>query len=94
MATRNYAREYRQYHGKPDNIKERAQRVMARRALMKDGVVRKGDGMDVDHTVPLSKGGTSEKTNLRPVPKSENRSFARTSTGALKSQTSARERKR
>jgi len=91
---RNYQREYELYHGRPDKIKERAQRVMARRKLAEQGKVSKGDGMDVDHARPLSKGGTSAAGNLRVVPKSENRSFARTATSKLKSQTSKRERSR
>lgn len=82
---RNYGDEYKAYHGKPEQIKKRALRVKARRMLEKDGRVRKGDGMDVDHVTPLSKGGGSGLSNLRVRPKSENRSFPRTRTGAMKS---------
>jgi hypothetical protein len=42
----------------------------------------------------MSKGGKSKLSNLRAVPQSENTSFARTKTGALKSQISTRERKK
>lgn len=81
---RNYVNEYREYHGKPEQVKKRALRVKARRMMEKAGRVRKGDGKDVDHVTPLSKGGGSGMSNLRAVPKSQNRSFARTRTGAMK----------
>jgi hypothetical protein len=59
---------------------------------MKAGLVKKGDGKDVDHKTPLSKGGGNNKGNLRVVSASENRSFSRNRDGSLKSQTSKRER--
>lgn len=85
---RSYVDEYKDYHSKPEQIKKRAQRTMARRRLMKAGKVAKGDGMDVDHITPLSKGGSSADSNLRVVPKAKNRSFPRTSTGAMKARKS------
>jgi hypothetical protein len=65
MATRDYKKEYAEYHGKPEQIANRAERVKARRLMEKTGAAKKGDGKDVDHIRPLSKGGTSAKTNLR-----------------------------
>ena len=65
MATRDYKKEYAEYHGKPEQIANRAERVKARRTIEKTGAAKKGDGKDVDHIRPLSKGGTSAKTNLR-----------------------------
>lgn len=65
MATRNYKKEYAEYHGKPEQIANRAERVKARRMMEKTGAAQKGDGKDVDHIKPLSKGGTSAKSNLR-----------------------------
>ncbi len=65
MATRDYKKEYAEYHGKPEQIANRAERVKARRTMEKTGAAKKGDGKDVDHIRPLSKGGTSAKTNLR-----------------------------
>lgn len=59
--------------------------------MEKAGKVHKGDGKDVDHTKPLSKGGTNSPSNYRVVSASTNRSFSRTSNGGLKSQTSRRE---
>ena len=84
--------EYDKYQGSEEQKKRRALRNKARRQLEREGKVHKGDGMDVDHTVPLSKGGAPGTTNLRVVPKGENRSFARTSSGALKTQKSKREK--
>ena len=65
MATRDYKKEYAEYHGKPEQIANRAERVKAWRMMEKTGAAKKGDGKDVDHIRPLSKGGTSAKTNLR-----------------------------
>ena len=88
---RDYKKEY-EYHGTPEQIAKRTKRVLDRRKMEGEGKVKKGGGMDVDHIRPLSKGGSSGIANLRAVPKAENRSFARTSTRAVKSQTSKRER--
>lgn len=46
---RNYAKEYADYHAKPEQIKRRAGRNKARRKLAKAGRVSKGDGKDVHH---------------------------------------------
>jgi 5-methylcytosine-specific restriction endonuclease McrA len=81
---RNYKSEYEKYQGTPEQIHNRAKRNKARRELMQDGRVAKGDGMDVDHKTPLSKGGSTSKANLRVRSKSANRSFSRTSKGAIK----------
>jgi hypothetical protein len=62
---RNYKQEYAEFHGKPEQVKKRAQRVKARRMLEKEGTVSKGDGKDVDHIKPLKSGGTSARGNLR-----------------------------
>jgi 5-methylcytosine-specific restriction endonuclease McrA len=69
---RNYRREYDTYHGTPEQRRLRALRNQARRQLMKQGKVKKGDGMHVDHIKPLSKGGSNGKKNLRVVPAKTN----------------------
>lgn len=46
---RDYKKEYRDYQGKPEQIKRRAARNAARRAAEKRGAVHKGDGKEVDH---------------------------------------------
>jgi hypothetical protein len=81
---RNYAQEYANYDGTEMVKKKRAQRNKARRMLEREGVVHKGDGKDVDHKKPLSKGGTTVRSNLKAVPASKNRSYKRTSKGAIK----------
>ena len=85
MATkRNYAQEYANYDGTEAVKKKRAQRNKARRMLEREGVVHKGDGLDVDHKKPLSKGGTTVRSNLRAEPASKNRSYKRKSDGSMK----------
>jgi hypothetical protein len=81
---RNYAKEYANYQGKPEQIANRAKRNAARSEMEKKGVVRKGDGKDVDHRTPIAKGGGNGSGNLRAVPKSQNRSFARTRNAGMK----------
>lgn len=63
------------YDARPDKIAGRAQRNAARAALEKKGVVKKGDGKDVDHIKPVRSGGTNAPSNLRVVPKSINRGW-------------------
>ena len=72
---RNYRQEYDRYQGKPAQKKRRAKRNAARRKLAKQGRVRLGDGMDVDHknTNPNDNSGS----NLRVQKKGTNRSFPR-----------------
>jgi hypothetical protein len=47
--SRNYKKEYREYHALPEQKKRRAARNTARSILEKEGKVKKGDGKDVDH---------------------------------------------
>ena len=91
---RDYKREVAQYTSKPEVKKKRAEQNAARREMIKKGLAKKGDGKDVDHKVPLSKGGTNSSSNLRVVPASSNRSFSRNADGSLKSQRSRREKRR
>jgi len=81
---RPYKKEYEQYDGTPAVKKKRAARNAARRLMMKKGKVHKGDGKDVDHAKPLSKGGTNSTGNLRVKSASANRSFARNSDHTVK----------
>lgn len=89
---RDYKREVALYTSKPEVRRKRSLQTMARRDAIKAGLVKKGDGKEVDHITPLSKGGSNRKSNLRVVSAAENRSFSRNSDGSLKSQTSKRER--
>jgi hypothetical protein len=81
---RNYKQEYANYDGTEAVKKKRAQRNKARRMLEAKGVVHKGDGKDVDHKKPLSKGGTTVISNLRAKPAAANRSFKRNPDGSMK----------
>lgn len=84
---RPYKKEYEQYQGKPEQIKNRAKRNAARAEMVKRGRVRKGDGKDVDHAMALSKGGTNSAKNLRVKSASDNRSFKRNSNHSMKKNT-------
>jgi hypothetical protein len=72
MADRDYKKEYKDYHGSPEQIKRRSARNKARRRLEQEGRVKKGDGKDVDHKNhnPLD----NSPANIRVRSKSANRS--------------------
>jgi hypothetical protein len=90
---RDYKREVALYTSKPEVIKKRTEQNAARAIMAKEGKVHKGDGKQVDHIKPLSKGGDGRaKSNLRVVSASKNESFSRNKDGSLKSQTSKKER--
>ena len=74
---RNYKKEYANYQGKPAQKKRRASRNAARNSLMKSGIVRKGDGKDVNHRNgnPMD----NRAKNLSITTKRSNRSFPRNS---------------
>jgi len=66
---RDYEREYRMYHSKPEQRHKRSLRNQARRRLG----LRVGDPREADHIKPLDKGGSNAKTNLRAVSRTTNR---------------------
>lgn len=66
---RDYEKEYKQYHKKPENIQKRSLRNQARRLLR----LKKGDRREVDHKIPLERGGSNSKSNLRAVSRLTNR---------------------
>ncbi len=68
MMARNYRKEYDEYHGTPEQRKNRSMRNKARRLL------KPGKGMEVDHKKPLSKGGSNLRGNLQVMSKKANRS--------------------
>jgi hypothetical protein len=49
MATRNYKKEYKEYHSKAAQKKNRAGRNTARRRALAAGKVSKGDKKDIHH---------------------------------------------
>ena len=70
---RDYKKEYAEYHAKPQQIKNRVKRNQARATAEEEGKVAKGDGKEVDHIKPLSKGGSNTKKNTRVVSMKTNR---------------------
>ena len=70
---RDYRKEYDNYHGKPEQRKNRSKRVLARREMEAAGRVKKGDKKDVDHKKPLASGGSNDISNLRVRSISANR---------------------
>lgn len=90
---RDYKKENEKYNSKPEQKKNRAARNKARAMMAAKGKVRKGDGKDIAHKKALSKSGLNVLSNLSVQSASENRSFARTKTSKLKSETSKREKK-
>ena len=83
---RNYQKE-NEYKAKPDQIAKRVARNKARREAIKDGRVSKGDGKEIDHIIPLSKGGSNDKSNTRIRTKSQNSSFSRNPDKSVKKNT-------
>lgn len=93
---RNYRRELQWEHTRKKNrVKDRAQRNAARATVAK----RRGKSPtsikgDVGHRRAISRGGKNTLSNLFVQSRSTNRSFSRTSSGAMKSEVSKRERGR
>ena len=75
---------YEPYQKTEKAKKARAQANKARRMLMREGLVHKGDGKDVDHKKPLSKGGATTRSNLRVKSRSAIRSYKRNADGSIK----------
>ena len=74
---RNYKNEYKKYQGTTVQKKKRASRNAARNTLKKAGIVKKGDGKDVNHrnSNPMD----NRAKNLSVTTKRANRSFPRNS---------------
>lgn len=96
---RPYAHEY-EMEKKRKEHPDRMERQRARRAIDKVGADKNGngkadkrEGKDVAHVKALSKGGTN-KDGVRIESAAKNRSFKRSSTSALVSETSKREKKK
>lgn len=96
---RPYKKEYQQEKARGEHP-DRMERQRARRAMDKKGRDANGngkadarEGKDIAHVKALSKGGTN-KDGVRIETPTKNRSFRRSSTGALVSETSKKERKK
>jgi hypothetical protein len=78
-------RHGRTYQAQPEQKKNRAARARARYQLMKEGKVSKGDGKDVAHKRPISKGGSNARGNLAVQSPKKNRGHGMSRNGRKKS---------
>ena len=78
---RPYKKEYEQQKARGEH-ETRMDRQRARNEMDKKGIDR--TGKDIDHVVPLSKGGSNAKGNLKLKSSSANRSFTRNSDHTVK----------
>lgn len=69
---RDYKKEYRDYHGKPSQVKRRSSRNKARRKLN----LKKGDGKEVDH-----KDGNANNNSRKNLRVTKNKRAARAQGG-------------
>ena len=97
---RPYKKEYEQQKKRTAEHERRMERQRARRKIDKEGkdangngVADKREGKDVSHKKALSQGGKN-KDGVTIQSKSKNRSFKRSSTRKLVSETSKREKKK
>lgn len=72
MVKRDLKKEYRDYHGTPEQIQRRSERNKARREAMAAGKVKKGDGKEVDH-VNAPRTGSLDGVPTRVIRKTANR---------------------
>jgi hypothetical protein len=66
------------YNAKPEELAKRIKNNQARAEAMKNGLVHKGDGLEVDHKKMLDAGGTNADGNLRVIPAKKNRGWRKT----------------
>lgn len=82
----NYVRDYKQERKTElarGGRRKHTLRLRARRLAVKMGLVKPHDGKDLDHQIPLSKGGSNKPSNFDVETAHDNRSYPRTSTGAI-----------
>lgn len=70
-----------EYQKQPREVEKRVDRNRARRHAIADGRAHVGDGKDVDHRVPLRKGGSDADSNTRVQSRSKNRGWRAGKTG-------------
>lgn len=78
---RDWKHEY-QLQKKRGEDKDQLVRQKARQMYDRKGIDR--EGKDIDHKVPLSKGGSNSTGNLRLTSRKANRSYARNKDGSVK----------
>jgi len=72
MPVRDYKREYKNYHSRPEQRKNRSSRNLARRLMKKKLGIKKIRGKDIDHKDKNPR--NNSRKNLRIRSKSYNRS--------------------
>lgn len=70
---RDYKQEYRDYHGTPEQKKNNSLRKKARYAAEQRLGKTALKGKEVDHHIPLSKGGSNNPINQRILTTKANR---------------------
>jgi hypothetical protein len=68
----------KKYNAEAENIRKRVLNNQARAEAMKNGLVHKGDGLEVDHKKMLDAGGTNADGNLRVIPAKKNQGWRKT----------------
>ena len=93
---RNYKKEYADFHGKPEQIKNRAARNKANAAAKKKGanVSGKTTGNEVGHVKALKNGGSRSTSNTRVQSVRSNRSHGGKISSGTTGKTLKRRRKR
>jgi hypothetical protein len=76
---RDYKKEYREYHAKPEQKERRAGRNAARAKMVKAGLAEKGDGRDVHHK-DRNPGNNSDR-NLSVTSQKANRGWRKNKKG-------------
>ena len=71
MPIRDYKREYKNYHSRPEQRKNRSSRNLARRLMKKKLGIKKIRGKDIDHKDKNPR--NNSRKNLRIRSKSSNR---------------------
>lgn len=71
----DYARHYRDYQGKPEQIAKRSQRNQARDDMKKRVGSAALQGKDVGHKVGIKSGGTNAPSNLKVQSVAKNRGW-------------------
>ena len=72
LMPRDYKAEYAKFHSSTASKRDRASRNKVRRAAERKGIVRKGDGRDIDHVNGNPR--DNRRSNLRVTSRSRNRS--------------------
>ena len=71
--SKNWWANYKKYQWTAEAKKQRASRNWARAAAVKSWRIKKWSKMEIDHKKPLSKGGSTAKSNTRVISRKTNR---------------------